>query len=81
MTKAMSPYVSCVKLEEMLADGWKITPPVYVRPRGWRPSKSKGQSAYHLVLERKSEVHLVSIPEGPEIRQFLADSELPIEYV
>ena len=65
----------------MLAQGWKVEPPVYARPR-WKSSLNpKGKNTYHFVLWREKQVHLVSVPEGPDIRQFLADHEIPVDHV
>lgn len=81
MTEVKSPYVSLARLEEMLAEGWEVEPPVYTRPR-WRSTwKRQRKSAYHFVLWREKHVHLVSIPEGPEIRQFLVDHKLPVDHI
>lgn len=79
MTKAKLRYTSRASLEEMLAEGWKVEPPVYARPR-WK-SNSEGKNTYHFVLWRENQVHLVSVPEDPEIRQFLADRKIPVDHV
>ncbi len=81
MTRAKSPYVSRATLETMLTEGWRIQPPVYVRPR-WRwASKLKRRSAYHFVLERRRGIRLVSVLEGSEIRQLVDDSQLSVDCV
>lgn len=83
MTKTKSRHGSRASLEKMLAQGWKVEPPVYARPR-WKltsNSNSKGRNTYHFVLWREKQVHLVSVPEGPEIRQFLADRKIPVDTV
>ncbi len=81
MTKARSPYSSRASLEELLAQGWKIESPVYARSDWQSPVTSKEGNTYHFVLWRENRVNLVSIREGPEIQQFLADSELSIDYL
>jgi len=59
----------------MLAQGWRIESPVYVRPR-WHSNK---EVAYHFVLWRGNKVNLVSVPNNPEIQRFVAESNLTIE--
>jgi len=79
MTKVKSPYVSRATLEKMLTEGWRIQPPVYVRPRwGWA-SRLRRRSAYHFVLERRRQIRLVSVLEGSEVQQLLDDSRLPVD--
>lgn len=81
VTEVRSPYSSLARLEEMLARGWEIEAPVYVRP-GWRSvATSKEENTYHFVLWRDNRVSLVSVREGPEIQQFLVDSGLTIDYL
>jgi hypothetical protein len=65
----------------MLAQGWKIKPPVYARSDWQSPATSREGNTYHFVLWRENKVNLVSIREGPEIQQFLDDSGLPIDYL
>jgi hypothetical protein len=79
MTKTKSRYTSRASLEEMLTEGWKVEPPVYARPR-WN-SNSKGKNTYHFVLWREKQVQLISVPEDPEIRQFLAEHRIPVDHV
>lgn len=81
MTKTKSQHGSRARLEKMLAQGWKVEPPVYARPRWKLSSNSKGKNTYHFVLWREKQVHLVSVPEGPEIRQFLADRKKAVDTV
>lgn len=68
-------------LEQMLAQGWRIEPPVYARPAWHSPVTLSDANTYHFVLCRKNQVNLVSVAESPEIRQFLVDSDLPIDYL
>lgn len=73
------PHSSYTYLMTMLAQGWQIELPVYVRPR-WRPHlRSKQENTYHFVLWRGDEVNLVSVLDCPEIQQFLADNNLAID--
>ena len=81
MTKVKT-HASCRdSLEELLARGWSIEPPVYARPHWQSPVASKEANTYHFVLWRDDQVNLVSVRESPEIQQFLTDSELAIDYL
>ncbi len=75
------PFSSRAGLEELLDRGWKIEPPVYARSDWQSPATSEEGNTYHFVLWRDDRVNLVSIREGPEIQQFLTDSELAIDYL
>jgi hypothetical protein len=79
VTEVSSPYACCASLHELLTKGWKIEPPVYARPRWQSPSDSKDKKTYHFVLWRDNQVNLVSIPESPEIRQFLVEHGLAVD--
>jgi len=68
-------------LEQMLAQGWRIEPPVYACPAWHSPVTSSEANTYHFVLYRQKQDNLVSVGESPEIRQFLVDSDLPIDYL
>ncbi|MBN1954876.1 MAG: hypothetical protein JW900_07475 [Anaerolineae bacterium] len=70
-------YSTCSQLKGMLSQGWCIEPPVYVRPH-WRP-RSRHENTYHFVLWNGTRVHLVSIPDGPEVQEFLAENPLPTD--
>ena len=73
------PHSSYVYLMTMLAQGWRIEPPVYVRPR-WRSRlRSKQENTYHFVLWRGDKISLVSVLDCPEVQQFLADNELAVD--
>ena len=79
--KLKTSYPPRESLEQMLAQGWRIEPPVYARP-GWQsPVTSSEAKTYHFVLCRENQVNLVSVGESPEIRQFLVDSDLPVDYL
>jgi hypothetical protein len=74
-------FSSYAHLKEMLAKGWQIEPPVYVRPR-WRPAfRTQKENTYHFVLWDGNQVNLVSVIDSPEIQQFLADQRLPTDHV
>jgi hypothetical protein len=79
MVKRRSLYATCAVLEEMLGEGWRIEPPVYVRPHWRSNSSSAAKSTYHFVLWRDRQVNLISVPESPEIQQFLAESEVTVD--
>ena len=74
-------HASRAGLEELLARGWKIELPVYARSNWQSPATSEEGNTYHFVLWRENRVNLVSIRESPEIQQFLADSDLAIDYL
>jgi hypothetical protein len=69
-----SPYYTCTRLKAMLAQGWEIEAPVYVRPR-WASTK---EVAYHFILWRGDKVNLVSVPNSPEVQQLVAESNLTV---
>lgn len=80
--KLRPPHSSYAHLMTMLAQGWQIEPPVYVRLR-WQ-SRSRAQEiraghACHFVLWHGDKVNLVSVRDCPQIRQFLADNGLDID--
>lgn len=63
----------------LLAQGWQIEPPVYVRPHWRRSSYPEERKTYHFVLWQGDKVNLVSVLECPEIQQFLVDQELIVD--
>ena len=63
----------------MLAEGWELETPVYVRPRRRARSCSGNETTYHFVLWRRDQVKLVSVIGGPKIEQFLTDGKLAID--
>lgn len=72
-------YSSYAHLAKMLAQGWQIEPPVYVRPR-WRSRlRLKREDAYYFVLWHGDRVNLVSVLDSPEVKRFLADAELAVD--
>jgi len=81
MAKVRSPYLSCTSLKGMLAQGWRIESPVYVRPHWQSNPQSKNKNTYHFVLWREDQVNLVRIRDSPEIKQFLAEYELTTDHL
>lgn len=79
VTEVSSRYASYASLHQLLSEGWKIEPPVYARPHWQLSSDSNGKKTYHFVLWRDNHVNLVSIPESPEIQQFLVEYELAVD--
>jgi hypothetical protein len=61
----------------MLGRGWEIRPPVYVRPR-WS-TREFATNTYHFVVWTEDEVSIASVPECPEIRQFMAARKLAVD--
>lgn len=74
-----SCYSSYSHLMTLLAQGWQIEPPVYVRPHWRRSSHPEERKTYHFVLWHGDRVNLVSVLECPEIQQFLVDQELIVD--
>ncbi|MFO7917825.1 MAG: hypothetical protein R6V13_07085 [Anaerolineae bacterium] len=72
-----SPYRSFIDLRAMLSEGWKIEPPVYVRPR-WS-SRNDEENTYHFVLWQGNRVNLLSVRDCPEMQEFLARTELAVD--
>jgi hypothetical protein len=70
-------FSSYSHLVAMLDDGWKIEPPVYVRPR--RCSRSKREHTYHFTVWNGKKLTLVSVYDCPELEEFLADNQLVID--
>lgn len=79
--RGKQPGSSRAGLEELLACGWKIEPPVYARSDWQSPATSKEGHTYHVVLWRENKINLVSIRDNPEIQQFLDDAGLTIDYL
>jgi len=72
-------YSSYAHLVDLLAQGWQIEPPVYIRPR-WRYRLRKmKENTYHFVLWQGDSVNLVSVVDCPEIEGFLAANLLAVD--
>lgn len=80
MAREVGPvYSSYAQLMDLLAQGWKIEPPVYVRPRWRSRSHLKRENTYHFVLWRGDSVSLVSVVGCPEVKQFLDLKRLAVD--
>lgn len=51
--------------------GWRVEPPVYVRPR-WG-SEHAGTVMYHFILRRETGTTMVSVADGHHIRAFIQE--------
>jgi hypothetical protein len=56
--------------------GWRVEPPVYVRPR-WG-SEHAGSVMYHFILRRETGTTMVSVADGSRIRAFVQEHGLEI---
>jgi hypothetical protein len=56
--------------------GWRVEPPVYVRPR-WG-SAHAGSVMYHFILHRETGITMVSVADGSRIRAFVQEHGLEI---
>jgi hypothetical protein len=63
-------------LMRMLAEGWRIEPPVLAR-LSWAQRHS-GDIAYHIILTRAPQRSLIVIPATPELDSFFAELNVPI---
>jgi hypothetical protein len=60
----------------MLAEGWRIEPPILVR-RSWA-QHHPGELAYHVILARAAQRSLIVIDDSPAIHRFLDENAIPI---
>ncbi len=72
-------FSSYTHLMTMLAQGWQIEPPVYIRPRRLSRSQMERRNAYHFVLWNGDKVNLVSVRDCPEMQEFLAENAIVID--
>jgi hypothetical protein len=72
-------FSSYTHLMTMLAQGWQVAPPVYVRPR-WR-SRLQSETTYHFVLWNGEKITLVSVLDCPKVQRFLMDNNLSIDHL
>ena len=72
-------FSSYAYLMTMLAQGWEIEPPVYIRTRWRSRSRSEKEDAYHFVLWNGDKVNLVSVRDCPEMQQFLEKNGLTVD--
>jgi hypothetical protein len=56
--------------------GWRVEPPVYIRPR-WG-SEHLGQVMYHFILRRETGTTMVSVADGPRVRDFVQEHGLTV---
>ena len=56
--------------------GWRVEPPVYIRPR-WG-SEHVGTVMYHFILRRETGTTMVSVADGSRIRAFVQERGLEI---
>ena len=56
--------------------GWRVEPPVYVRPR-WG-SEHAGTVMYHFILRRDTGTTMVSVADGHRIRAFIQEHGLEV---
>jgi len=70
-------YSSYAQLVALVSQGWRIEPPVYMRPQ-WR-SRSREENTYHFILWRGDRFNLVSVPDSPELQQFLEQNRLSVD--
>ena len=77
--RTKSGYSSFTYLQRMLAQGWRVEPPVYVRP--YRQPRSHPANTYHFILWNGNKVNLVSVHDSPEIQAFLEESKLVLDHL
>jgi len=56
--------------------GWRVEPPVYVRPR-WG-SDHAGEQMYHFILRRDTGTTMVSVADDHRIRAFIQEHGLEV---
>jgi hypothetical protein len=57
--------------------GWRIEPPVYVRPR-WGNDHA-GQQMYHFILRRETGTTMVSVADCARVRNFVQELGLSLD--
>ncbi len=67
------------RLQEYLADGWEIDPPIFVRPV-WH-SLHRSQDAYHFVLRRQDALHLLVVPRAVDVDAFVKNNRYPLNHL
>lgn len=67
------------RLQEYLADGWEIDPPIFVRPV-WH-SLHRSQDAYHFVLRRQESLHLLVVPRAVDVDAFVNNNRYPLNHL
>ena len=60
----------------MLAEGWRIEPPILAR-LSWAQRRT-GELAYHIILERAAQRSLIVVDESPDMCRFLDEHDIPV---
>ena len=60
----------------MLAEGWRIEPPVLAR-LSWAQRRT-GELAYHVIVTRAAQRSLIVIAEDPALHRFLDEHAIPV---
>ena len=60
----------------MLAEGWRIEPPVLAR-LSWAQRRT-GELAYHVIVTRAAQRSLIVIAEDPDLHRFLDAHAIPV---
>lgn len=77
--KTRSAYTSYEHLATLLAEGWQVEPPVYVRPRLKSRILSKRQDTYHFVVRLGNAFGLISVLDCPQVQQLLEEEGLGVD--
>lgn len=68
-----------LRLQEYLADGWEIDPPIFVRPI-WH-TIHRAQNAYHFILRRQTSLHLLVVPCTLDVDAFVKGKRYPVNHL
>jgi len=60
----------------MLAEGWRIEPPILAR-LSWAQRRT-GELAYHVILERAAQRSLIVVDDSPAMHHFLDEHDIPV---
>src|SRR5262245_28955377 len=60
----------------MLAEGWRIEPPILAR-LSWAQRRT-GDLAYHVILERAAQRSLIVVDDSPALHRFLDEHHIPV---
>src|SRR5262245_22902455 len=60
----------------MLAEGWRIEPPILAR-LSWAQRRT-GELAYHVILERAAQRSLIVVDDSPALHRFLDEHHIPV---
>jgi hypothetical protein len=67
--------VTVVELQNAVADGWIIDPPV---ERKQIPDRPDGDWYCHVILWREGRVRVLTVPDDALLRQFLGEHDLTV---